>query len=965
MRSGSASKGRHRPAKPAPSAARDPLPVGTLTFFMTDIEGSTRLWDVSSGTGKEALTRHNRLIEEQVDQNQGQVVEAGREGDAILAVFRQAADGLACALGTQLAFGREQWPPGVEIAVRIAVHTGEAELRSDHYIGKPLYRCARLMALAHGGQVLLSATTADVAADSIPEGADLLDLGLHQLKDLTRPEHVYQLLHPDLRQDFPPLRSADRIATNLPKQLTSFVGRRSELSGLSKLAGDFRLVTIHGPGGIGKSRLAMEFGSSISSRHRDGIWWVDLAPVQDDRHVPATIATALGLRSRSDSTKILISYLKDRDVVLILDNCEHMTESCAQFAQRALEQCPGLDIVATSREVLGLPGETVWRLEPLSDRDAIELFARRARLVRPAFEMDASNAKEVAWICQHVDRLPLAIELAAAKVGVLTEYEIALELSTSSDILAGGHRADLPRHQTMSASIEWSYGLLTDAEKAFFRRFSVFRGGFSRQAANAICGDSMVGDARLLIESLVRKSMLTAYRVDDRTSRYQLLDLQTAFAEKELDGSPAESETTRRKHYQYFRDGLALRSLQVSGRGLNHGVTLADEKWKRTELGNLWAAMRWAQSHTEERGITMAPDIVLVDSSDIPQSRRLLDDLLRESNVRGSPRLWALDVNGLLILYQDDVEGLMSWVKAFGKLAREEQNPEWLAEAIIADGVGHMRMGQLDAADGEYREALTLAETTSNRRLIAISQNQLGLNLVVTGDAQTGRSLLRQSVGSLVEAHEAWWLVGVLDSLALAELACGDSAAAEQRWREAISLARELGDYPIAVVCLAGMACAASARVDHVRALCLASAHRRLADQWSIKIDPFLLERLSVSEQAARNALGDKRSIETSAYGESMGLDRALDYAVNQPVATARQEGTLSRREAEVAALVAEGASNRQIAERLFLSERTVEGHVERIRTKLDIRSRAGLAAWAVAHGYAQKKQEGSETDPS
>ena len=748
----------------------------------------------------------------------------------------------------------------------------------------------------------------------------------------------------------PPQRSPDPVRSNVPEQLNSFVGREGDLAALKKLAKESRLITLTGPGGVGKSRLALQFARSLESDYPDGVCWVDFTSIDNTDQVPATIASSLGLQTQGETSKSIVSLMKDKRALLVLDNCEHVLSGCAHFTREALEQCARLEVIATSQESLGVRGEALWPVTTMTDRDAVELFRQRARLVQPGFVIDASNASQVADICHQVDRLPLAIELAASKLGVMSESEISRQLVASLDMLTGGPRTETPRQQTVAATIDWSYSQLGQDEQSLFRRLAVFRGGFNLDSATAVCKDAQVPDVLPSLTRLVNKSVVAAHRLEDGSTRYRLLELHAAFAVTEIRRSPPEWESVQRRHHDHFVAGLVSRSRKVAGRAAKLGVTLADEKWKRLELGNLWAAFKWAQTNTDERGLNLAPDILLVDNGDIKVARQLLDDLLAESKADISTRLWAMDVSALLAQYQGDFGELDRLCREIEVLARKAKDTEWIAKALNNRGVTYLVLGSLQDAEGSFNEGLPIARATSNPRLIAYLLNGLGNVLMLRGETEAARQHLSECVGLLKPIGDAWLLAGFMDSLALAELACGDHKAAESTWREAMSLTTQFGDFRTAIFCLAGIACAANAGGNHARCLRLASAHHRLAAQWSLTTDATVVERLAECEETSRQTLGEKKSDDARKVGAEMSLDRAIDYARQRDAELPTRPGLLSRREVEVASLVAQGMTNRAIGLKLFLSERTVEGHIDRIRTKLDLRSRSELAAWAARH---------------
>ncbi|MGH9001557.1 MAG: ATP-binding protein, partial [Acidimicrobiia bacterium] len=408
------------------------LLTGTVTFLLTDIEGSTRAWEAQGPRMAEAVARHYEILDVAVAGHGGvRPIEQG-EGDSLVATFARASDAIAAALEAQQALTEEDWPEGAEIAIRMALHTGEAQLRDDRfYVGPGIIRCARLRALAHGGQVLISSTTADLLADGLPEGGSLLPLGVHRLRDLRQPERVFQLSHPSLPRGFPPLRSLDALPNNLPVQLTSFIGGEAELAELGALVSEHRLVTLVGAGGCGKTRLAAQVAAEIADAFPDGVWWAELAPLTDPDRLPWAVMASLGLGDDRglEPVERMTSYLGERRVLMVLDNCEHVLATAARVVDGLLRSCPNVTAVTTSREPLGVPGEVAWRVPPMSllgdgteaspdaalAADGVRLFVERAVDVRPTFRLDAGNAPTVAAICTRLDGLPLAIELAAAR----------------------------------------------------------------------------------------------------------------------------------------------------------------------------------------------------------------------------------------------------------------------------------------------------------------------------------------------------------------------------------------------------------------------------------------------------------------------------------------------------------------------------------------------------------------------
>jgi class 3 adenylate cyclase len=484
------------------------LPTGTVTFLLTDVEGSTKLWEDHPEEMRTALARHDGIASAIVAAHEGVVIKSRGEGDSLFTVFGRASDAVQAACALQQAFYSEAWPEETPIRVRMALHTGEADLRDGDYYGTTVNRCARLRAIGHGGQILLSQATESLVRDSLPEGATLRDAGAYVLKDLRRSaEQVFQLIHAGLPAVLSPLRSLQ--PNNLPQQLTSFIGREKEIGEIRELMGKTRLLTVTGAGGSGKTRLALEAAADLLLGEGDGAWLVELAPLSDPALTPQSVASTLGVREEPGRpvTETLVDHLRSKRVLILLDNCEHLLTACASLAETLLRNCPHVRILATSREGLGITGETTYRIPSLSVPDtkdaakadslarfeAVQLFMDRAQAAQPGFTLNDTNAPAVAQICVRLDGIPLAIELAAARVKAMSVDQIAARLDDRFRLLTGGSRTALPRQQTLRAMIDWSYDLLTEKEQVLLRRLSVFAGGWTLEAAEKVCADPPVG----------------------------------------------------------------------------------------------------------------------------------------------------------------------------------------------------------------------------------------------------------------------------------------------------------------------------------------------------------------------------------------------------------------------------------------------------------------------------------------
>jgi predicted ATPase/class 3 adenylate cyclase len=575
------------------------LPSGMVTFLLTDIEASTRLWDLHPDEMTTALARHDGAVADAVEAHGGRLIKSKGEGDSTVSVFTRASDAIAAAVTLQSKLGTMRHDGAIEIRIRAAVHTGEADLRDGDYYGPALNRAARLRSLASGGQVVLSRATADLVADALPPGAALVHLGVRDLRGLSRPEEVVGLAHPDLSAPglappapVGPAHRGHRPLGNLPAQRSSFVGRGAELDHVRALVQRHRVVTLTGVGGAGKTRLALEASAGLMERFPQGVFFIDLALVSDASLVPEAFASALGLHVVEPNADNLADVLQSRRLLLVPDNCEHVLDACAQLVDVLVSRCSDLSVLATSREALGIEGERSFRVPSLDvATDAVALFIDRANAVRASMMSDLSDPAAIQEICVHLDGLPLAIELAAARTAHLAPREILDRLTDRFRLLTGGRRR-IQRQQTLSAAIDWSHDLLDDDEKTTLRRLAVFRGSFSLRAAEDICHPRALD----VLGSLVAKSLVNLAE-GVGTVRYRLLETVRAYAEERLLDS-GDAAAVRAKHRDWYLAWIESLPVDELVGILGAGARLEGDG------DNLQTAINW--SRQEER-----PDLVV------------------------------------------------------------------------------------------------------------------------------------------------------------------------------------------------------------------------------------------------------------------------------------------------------------------------------------------------------------------
>jgi len=542
------------------------VPSGVVSFLFTDVEGSTRLWESDRDAMAASLARHDEILREVVESRSGHVFSTA--GDAFAVAFPSAASAVEAAIDAQLWLNRADWP-GPPITVRMGIHTGTAEERDGDYFGPVLNRAARIMSAGHGGQILISSVTAEAIDDP------LNDLGTHHLKDLEEPEHIFEVLHPDLPFVSRPIKTVDVRRHNLPDYLTSFVGRTRELAEIDELIQDARLVVLTGTGGTGKTRLAMEAARQSMERFPDGVWVVELAPVTNPAFIMSTIGDVWGLRPGEGASieDVVTRYLWGRELLLVVDNCEHLIDGASDAIRQLLNGAPKVRILATSRESLGIGGESLMRVPSLGlpdsshpgDAEAVLLFLDRARSAHADYRPSADDMGAIWRICTRIDGIPLGLELAAARLRSMSTLELASRLDESFRILSTSKTA-IPRQRTLQATIDWSHELLKPQEQVVFRRASQFAGGFDLQSAEAVCSGDEVNEWEVLdnLDSLIDKSLIIPSQHPDLGTRYRMLEPVRQYAADRLDAA-GEKDATLAAHARRFVEFVAEASPHTRG----------------------------------------------------------------------------------------------------------------------------------------------------------------------------------------------------------------------------------------------------------------------------------------------------------------------------------------------------------------------------------------------------------------
>ena len=775
----------------------------TVTFVFSDLEGSTRLLATLRDAYGPLLEAYHDLIESVFANHGG--TQLDQAGDGLFHSFPSARAAVSAAMEAQTAMASREWPGGATVRARMGAHTGEAVTRRSGYVGMDVHRAARIAAAGHGGQVLLSQVTRDLVAADLPAESSLTDLGEHWLKDLAQPEHLYQVTAAGLPQAFPPLKSLVTLPNNLPRHLNSFVGRQSDVAEVRRLTTESPLVTLTGPGGVGKTRLAIQVAAELLDTFADGVWLVELETLTDENLVAQQVAVGLGIAEASDADaqESVLGHLRTRQVLLILDNCEHVIGACARLAAALLRGSPGLRIIATSREALGVSGERLYPVRSLAlpvsaktmsaaaaaEFEAVDLFCERARAADPSFLITDENAGAIVEICERLDGIPLAIELAAARVRALSPKQIAERLDDRFRLLTGGSRTVMPRHQTLRAAIDWSFDLLPDTERSVLWRLSVFSGAFSLEAAEAVCADSGVESYEVIdhVTRLVEKSL-----VNRQGDRYRLLETVRGYArERSLEAGDAAGAYQR--HRDWYLD-FVRRAAPAFFRGAESAATLDAVE---AEHDNLRTALSW--SLNEPGGGNAALELASglwrfwEIRGYLREGRQWLERVLAATTGDTSTaRADVLTAAGILAAAQGDHAAAVRYHEE--SLALQEQLGTKQAVQFALHNLANaaLHTGDLARARTLYERAIAIAGSDDpNRAFVYVNLADVADS---QGDADAARRNYEQAIEIVAASGDAWGMAHAQSSYAQFATRHGEHAAAREGYERALATYRQLGD---------------------------------------------------------------------------------------------------------------------------------------------------------------------------
>jgi len=918
-------------ASPAADAAAGG--AETLTFLFTDIEGSTALLRrVGDSVYAQVLAGHHLLIRSGLADHGGREVDTA--GDGFFAVFPSPRACVAAVLEMQQALQAHAWPSGEQVRVRMGVHTGEASKAATGLVGLDVHHAARVAAVGYGGQVLLSETAAALVRDRLPPGAALADLGVHRLKDLGRPERIFQLQAPGLQAGFPALRSLGNPAlpNNLPAELARFIGRDRELAEVRALVGSSRLVTLTGAGGCGKTRLGLQVAAELLDGSGDGVWLVELAAVRDEDAVAPAMARALGITGQPGrpALEAMLDTLAFQDMLIVLDNCEHLIGGCAKTADAVLRRCPRVHLLATSREPLGIGGETIYRVPSLSlpgpgdadpgSSDAVALFVERAQQQGAGLSLDRQTAPVVVSICRQLDGMPLAIELAAARLRSLSLTGLHDRLGQRFRLLTGGSRTALARQQTLRATVEWSYSLLTGAEQVLLGRLSVFAEGFDLDAAEAVCGfgDIEAADVADLLGSLVDKSLVVAEPAGSAL-RYRLLETIRQFAaEKLAETGPGQAAATEAAHCAHYRSVAETAARHLAGPDQGRWLSLLD-----ADQANLRRAAAHAAADPDRTTQALRFGAALrrywMTRSRYAEPFALLVPVLERPEARADPGLFiaTLITAEIAARYVDMAVALQLGEQAV-VLARRLGDDRLLIESLTALEAAYYHAGQpdrglplaeeaverarqlgddvllgrslsgylLQASDPVdpdryaqlFAEAIACTERSGDRFTNCQLHNNAGSHALNTGDIPAARAHLQQAAQVVQEIGASSYHVPAnLGEVLRLE---GDPGGARSMFEAALRICRRNGELPGLAYASSGLACVAADLGDWHRACELHGAAQALLDRTGQRWEQGEARHRQDSLDQVRAHLGQEQFDRVYAHGTTLSLEQALDVAL-------------------------------------------------------------------------------------
>ena len=921
------------------------FPSGTVTFLFTDIEGSTKLAQEYPDATPSLFTRHNEILQQAIDTYNGYVFQV--VGDSFSASFHNAKDALNAALDAQRLLHNEAWSP-VPVKVRMGIHTGQAEVQeSGDYQGYlTLSHAQRLMSAAHGGQVLISLATQELVLAELPEGVSLQDMGLRRLKDVIRPEHIYQVITADLPKDFPPIKTLDLHLHNLPAQMTSFIGRERELTEIKQALSAHRLVTLTGSGGAGKSRLSLQVGMDCLSQFADGVWLVELAPVTDPALVAQTLLATFNLREGRNRSvlDVLTDYLRTKTILLLLDNCEHLIDSCAQTSEALLQACPNLRILASSREALGITGEFAYRvpslntpnpeqlpaLDQLEKADSIRLFVERASTAKPGFTLTNMNAFSLAQICYRLDGIPLAIELAASRVKVLSPDQIAARLDDRFRLLTGGSRTALPRQQTLRAMIDWSYSLLSEEEKALFRRLAVFVGGWTLEAAEAVCADAgpdgiLPHDVLDLLTRLVDKSLVVIEETEGEIRYHRLETIRQYSREKFFETD--EVHAVRDRHLDFFVEFAELVDKKLKGRD-----QLFWHRRMSVEQDNLRAALEWGLNRNPDRALRIAGAANLFwtaggySAEGFRWTQTALERVEKLSDTPNEQRrvARAKALCGLTRLYLSlgDNANAKRAAEESVALYQQSQDQHGLAFALIVLAYPLEFLGEREQAEAALQESYSIGRAEGDTYIICRALNRLGhvivdlysdLNLAqryveeslqlakeaglrsqeaqafeILGFIATHRNqpdaarrYLAESVRAYEEIGASFNVILEKSNLAHLERKLGNYADALEYYRETITAFRDMGQTGAVSHQLECFGFIALSQNQHERALQLFAAANVLREKSNTPMTPDEQAYFDEQLKTLREHMDLPKFESIWSKGQAMRIEQAIQFALD------------------------------------------------------------------------------------